>query len=121
MPGTRNLLVLGLDAASPPLLQSWAADRTLPNIAKLMEEGLVGHTLNNMGFEGSTWPSFATGLNPAGHGFYWQEQLKSGTYRTQQTTPADFAHRESLWELLSSAGHRVVALDVPLARKSPGL
>jgi predicted AlkP superfamily phosphohydrolase/phosphomutase len=121
MPGTRKLLVLGLDAASPPLLQSWAADRTLPNIAKLMEEGLVGHTLNNMGFEGSTWPSFATGLNPAGHGFYWQEQLKSGTYRTQETTPADFAHRESLWELLSSAGHRVVALDVPLARKSPGL
>ncbi|HSE51247.1 MAG TPA: alkaline phosphatase family protein [Gemmatimonadales bacterium] len=121
MPGTRNLLVLGLDAASPSLLQAWAGDGTLPNIAKLMGDGLVGHTLNNLGFEGSTWPSFATGLNPAGHGFYWQEQLRSGTYRTRETTPADFAHREVLWELLSAAGHRVVALDVPLARRSPGL
>jgi Uncharacterized conserved protein len=121
MPGTRNLLVLGLDAASPPLLQAWAGDGTLPNIAKFMGDGLVGHTLNTLGFEGSTWPSFATGLNPAGHGFYWQEQLRSGTYRTRETTPADFAHREVLWELLSAAGHRVVALDVPLARKSPGL
>ena len=121
MPGTRNLLVLGLDAASPSLLQSWAGDGTLPNIATLMSSGLVGHTLNNLGFEGSTWPSFATGLNPAGHGFYWQEQLRSGTYRTQETTPSDFACREPLWELLSAAGHRVVALDIPLARRSPGL
>jgi predicted AlkP superfamily phosphohydrolase/phosphomutase len=121
MPGTRKLLLLGLDAASPSLLQSWAGEGTLPHIAKLMGDGLVGHTRNNLGFEGSTWPSFATGLNPAGHGFYWQEQLKSGTYRTQETTPADFACRESLWELLSAAGHRVIALDVPLARKSPGL
>jgi predicted AlkP superfamily phosphohydrolase/phosphomutase len=121
MPGTKNLLVLGLDAASPALLRSWAGDGTLPNIAKLMASGLVGHTRNNLGFEGSTWPSFATGLNPAGHGFYWQEQLKSGTYRTQETTPADSSCREPLWELLSSAGHRVIALDIPLARKSPGL
>lgn len=121
MPGTKNLLVLGLDAASPALLRSWAGDGTLPNIAKLLASGLVGHTRNNLGFEGSTWPSFATGLNPAGHGFYWQEQLKSGTYRTQETTPADFACREPLWELLSAAGHRVIALDIPLARKSPGL
>ena len=121
MPGTKTLLVLGLDAASPALLQAGAQDGTLPNIAKLMANGLVGHTLNNLGFEGSTWPSFATGLNPAGHGFYWQQQLLSGTYRIQECVPADFAQPESLWELLSTAGHRVVVLDVPLARKSPGL
>lgn len=121
MSGSRKLLVLGLDAASPALLRSWAADGTLPNIARLMATGLVGDTRNNDGFEGATWPSFATGLNPAGHGFYWQQQLKSGTYRMQQCAPADFCRRPVLWETLSAAGHRVVALDVPMSRRSPGL
>lgn len=121
MSGSRKLLVLGIDAASPALLRSWAADGTLPNIAELMATGLVGDTRNVEGFEGATWPSFATGLNPAGHGFYWQEQLKSGSYRMQQCAPADFSRREVLWEILSAAGHRVVVLDVPLARRSPGL
>lgn len=121
MPGSKKLLVLGLDAASPALLQSWAADGTLPNIARLIATGLVGETLNNQAFEGATWPSWATGLNPAGHGFYWQEQLRSGTYRLQRCTPSDFSPRETLWEVVSAAGQRVVLLDVPMARKSPGL
>lgn len=121
MPGSKKLLVLGLDAASPALLQSWAADGTLPNIARLMATGLVGETLNNEAFEGSTWPSLATGLNPAGHGFYWQDQLLSGTYRVQRRTPADVSTPPTLWEVLCAAGNRVVLLDVPLARKAPGL
>ncbi|HEV8177584.1 MAG TPA: alkaline phosphatase family protein [Gemmatimonadales bacterium] len=121
MANSRKLLLLGLDAASPPLLEAWAADGTLPNIAKLMATGLVGETRNNDGFEGSTWPSFFTGLNPAGHGFYWQQQRRPGTYREQECVPADFDRSQPLWEIVSAAGHRVVVLDVPLSKPSTGL
>lgn len=121
MTGSRQLLVLGLDAASPPLLRSLAADGTLPNIARLMATGLVGDTRNVEAIEAATWPSFFTGLNPGRHGFYWQQQLKSGTYRIRECAPADFCRKETLWETVSAAGHRVVVLDVPLSHRSTGL
>jgi predicted AlkP superfamily phosphohydrolase/phosphomutase len=120
--GSRQLLVLAIDAASPSLLRSWAADGTLPNISRLMATGLVGDTCA-VGplFVGNTWPCFYTGLNPGGHGLYWFEQLRTGSYRTERLTPADVGRRKALWEILSDAGHRVLVLDVPLSRRSPEL
>ncbi len=122
MTAPKRLLVLAIDAASPALLKRWAADGTLPNIAELIATGLVGDTRGIEDFfVGSTWPSFYTGLSPAGHGTYWLEQLKTGTYRNKPRVAADFARRKSLWEVLSDAGRRVLVLDVPLSRLTPGL
>ena len=46
-----------------------------------MDRGTSGTVRGIRGFFiGSTWPSFYTGLSPAGHGFYRIEQLRSGTY-----------------------------------------
>ena len=99
---TRKLLVLALDAASPSLLRSWAADGTLPNIAKLMATWTSwGNTRSVDGlYVGSTWPSFFTALNPAGHGFYWLDRLARGAYRRQPCTAADIGRRKALWEVL---------------------
>jgi len=121
MTSSRSLLVLGLDAASPALLRALAAEGALPNIAALMASGLVGDTRNVDAFEGATWPSFFTGLNPGRHGFYWQQQLESGTYRIQERAPADLCRKETLWEVVSAAGRRVVVVDVPLSHRSAAL
>jgi predicted AlkP superfamily phosphohydrolase/phosphomutase len=87
-----------------------------------MATGLVGKSRSVEGlFEGATWPSFYTGLNPAGHGYHWLDQLRPGSYRLQEYRPADFARSKALWETLSDAGRRVVVLDVPLAPRSPDL
>lgn len=122
MAAARRLLILALDAANPDLLYSWAADGTLPNIRELLRTGLSGTSRTVEGlYEGATWPSFYTGLNPAGHGFYWIEQLKTGTYRSQSVHAAQFANRVPFWARLSAAGHRVIVLDVPIAPASRGL
>lgn len=119
---SRRVLVLALDAASPRLLRAWARDGTLPNIAGLMATGLVGQSRSVEGlYDGSTWPSFSTGLNPASHGFHWLDQLRLGTYRMQTFRPADFARTKALWDFLSAAGRRVAVLDVPLTPRSRGL
>jgi predicted AlkP superfamily phosphohydrolase/phosphomutase len=115
------VLLIGLDAARPALLKEWGRDGTLPNIGRFLAEGLTVNTLNNEGLEGSTWPSFALSLNPASHGFYWQEQVIPGTYRLQRCTPADFTSRKLLWEFLSDAGKRIVLLDVPIVRPAKNL
>ena len=114
--------MLAFDAASPSLLKAWAADGTLPNLAALMGSGLVGDTRSVDGlFDGATWPSFYTGLNPAGHGFYWLDQLQSGTYRMALQGAAEFSRRTPFWETLCEAGRRVLILDVPIAPRSSGL
>ncbi|HEY3934393.1 MAG TPA: alkaline phosphatase family protein [Gemmatimonadales bacterium] len=122
MSDSQRLLVLAIDAASPALLKAWAADGTLPNLARLIAGGLTGDIRSIWPFHsGSTWPSFYIGRDPAGHGIYWLQQLQAGTYRTQPVTAAEFGRRKALWEIISEAGREVLVLDVPLSRLSPQL
>ena len=116
MRGPTRLLVLGIDAASPDLLDGWIADGTLPNLAALAARGLTGRTRGLDGFfVGSTWPSLYTATNPARHGFHYQRQLVPGTYRIADRVHGAFVEREPFWRALHRAGKRVAVLDVPLA------
>jgi predicted AlkP superfamily phosphohydrolase/phosphomutase len=118
-----GLLLLGLDAAEPGLIRRWAADGRLPVIRSMMDTGTSGALLGVDGFYiGSTWPSFYTGLSPAGHGFHRIDQLASGTYdffRPLDTTTG--LGGVPFWRVASEAGKRVAVLDVPLTRLEPGL
>ncbi len=118
-----KVLVLGIDAASPELLVSWAAAGKLPAIAALLERGLSGPIRGLDGlFIGSTWPSWYTGLNPARHGFYRIVQLKPGTYDFYSPLHERGAVGGSpFWKTASDAGRRVAVLDVPLTRADPHL
>ena len=112
-----RLLVLGIDAASPELLDAWMADGTLPALAALSKRGLVGRTRGLEGFfVGSTWASLYTGTNPAKHGLHYQMQLVPGSYRLEDRAAGAFVERDPFWRVLSRAGKRVAVLDVPLSR-----
>ena len=77
-----RVLALGVDGASPDLLERWALDGTLPHVGSLVRRGLAGRTRSLDGFfVGSTWPSFFTGVTPARHGLHYQVQLEPGTDR----------------------------------------
>ena len=112
-----RLLVIGIDAASPDLLDAWTADGTLPNLASLAQRGLVTRTRGIEGFfVGSTWASLYTGTNPARHGLHYQMQLVPGSYRLEDRAAGAFVERDPFWRVLSRAGKRVAVLDVPLSR-----
>jgi predicted AlkP superfamily phosphohydrolase/phosphomutase len=112
-----RLLVLGIDAASPDLLDAWMADGTLPALAALSKRGLVGRTRGLEGFfVGSTWASLYTGTNPAKHGLHYQMQLVPGSYRLEDRAAGSFVERDPFWRVLSRAGKRVAVLDVPLSK-----
>ena len=112
-----RVLALGIDAASPELLDAWTADGTLPNLAALRARGLVGRTRGVDGFfVGSTWPSMYTSTNPARHGFHYQVQLVPGTYRLEDRVHGAFVVGDPFWRVLSRAGKRVAVLDVPLSK-----
>jgi predicted AlkP superfamily phosphohydrolase/phosphomutase len=115
-----RLLVLGIDAADPLLVERWTADGTMPNLARLMREGLSGRSGGLEGFcVGSTWPSFYTGVSPAGHGHHSLVQLRPGSYDYYEVTAGDVTKAPPFWEHLGEQGRRVAILDVPLTRLSP--
>jgi len=117
-----RLVVLGVDAAAPALLERWTGDGTLPNLAALVARGASGRTGGVEGFfVGSTWPSMYTGTNPARHGVHYLLQLAPGTYALHGVAHGDFVRREAFWSAAARAGRRVAVLDVPLTRLDPSL
>jgi predicted AlkP superfamily phosphohydrolase/phosphomutase len=117
-----RVLFLGIDAGSPELLRRWAADGTMPNLQGLLARGVSGPSRSVEGFFiGSTWPSFYTGVTPAGHGFNYLNQIDPGTYRIYRPAERDFVKGEPFWTTLSRAGRRVAVLDVPLCRLDAGI
>lgn len=120
-PPKTRMLVLGIDAASPALLERWAETGALPTLQALIGRGAVGRTRGVAGFFiGSTWPSFSTGVGPAGHGVHYLAQLRPESYEYER-----IADRPEpvppFWVALSRAGRRVAVLDVPLSRLASGL
>ena len=122
MPPATRLLVLAIDAASPALLERWAAAGVLPTLAGLMRGGLVAGTRSvDRLYVGATWPSFYTGLDVGRHGLYWVNRLVPERYDLAPCTAAEFGRRPALWEVLAAAGRRVAVMNVPLSRLSPAL
>jgi len=121
IPTPTRLLVLGIDAANPALLERWARDGTLPTLRALFGRGVVARTHGVDGFfVGSTWPTFATGLGPARHGVHYLVQLRPGSYSYERIA-ARPASSETFWVTASRAGRRVAVLDVPLSRLTSDL
>jgi predicted AlkP superfamily phosphohydrolase/phosphomutase len=111
-----KILFLAIDAGDKFLLRNWADDGILPTIKSLVAKGLVGETMSVEGlYEGSTWPSFYTGLTPARHGFHRLTQINPGTYEFYRCYPGEFIRQEPFWSHLSSAGRKVAILDIPLS------
>lgn len=117
-----KIVLLAMDAGDKLLIQKWAADGKLPTMYSLLSRGLVGGTESVVGlYEGSTWPSFYTGVNPARHGFHRLTQINPGTYEFYRCNPGEFIKAEPFWNYLSSAGKKVAILDIPLSGICKGL
>ena len=121
MPDGQGILVLGIDAASPGLLERWADEGRLPAIAALLDAGAVARTRGIEGFFiGATWPSLSTGVGPASHGIHYLAQLRPGSYSYERVADRP-ERREPFWTTASRAGRNVAVLDVPLSRLAPDL
>ena len=117
-----KIMFLAIDAGDKFLIRNWAEDGTLPIVQSILARGLVGETKSVEGFyEGSTWPSFYTGMNPAHHGFHRLTQINPGTYEFHRCYPGEIITREPFWNHLSSAGKKVAILDIPLTGLSKKL
>ena len=109
----KPLLVIGLDAAEPSLVETWAAAGELPALAGIMARGQYRRLASPAWMStGPVWPCFYAGTSPASHGRFFFRQLEGGTYRIVKKR-ADDINAVPFWMELTKQGARVAVVDVP--------
>ena len=104
--------VLGLDGVPWELLSKWASAGTLPNVARLVEEGASGPLESTVPpTTPLAWPSIATGTWPDKHGIYAFHRLNSN-YTRQMYTGRDRTH-SALWDIVSPVAVGNVPMTYP--------
>jgi predicted AlkP superfamily phosphohydrolase/phosphomutase len=113
MPQPSKLLLIGLDAADPDLIERWTNDGSLPSLAQLRREGLWGRLGTSAKYlTGSPWPTFYTGRPPSDHGLYHDFQWRHE--RMEFAVPAtDWLPIRPFWREIED-GIDTVVHDVPM-------
>lgn len=108
---SNRILVIGLDGASPHLVEEW--QRQLPNLSNLLQTGASG-TLTSIVPPRSVpaWYCFATGMNPAKLGVFGFSQRLQGTY-DYTFANLTFCRAPTLWKWLNERGVKTAVLHIP--------
>ena len=108
-----KVLVIGLDGATFDVVEPWAQAGRLPNIARLMQDGTWGPLRSTIHpLTPTAWTTFATGCDPGKHGVYDFALFRPGSYEPL-LTDAGHSRAPSMFQLLSEAGKRIVAYNIP--------
>lgn len=109
-----KIVVVGIDGATFDIIKPLVGEGRLPNLKKLMEEGVHG-VLNSTVPPVSpvAWTSFMTGTVPDKHGIFDFSGKAPGTYRFKINTAGD-RRTAPVWSYLSDAHKRVFVAGVTM-------
>lgn len=117
----KRVLIIGWDGADWKVLKPMLDAGELPNLAAMIERGAHGDCLSTVpSHSWCAWPSFMTGLNPAGHGVFDILEHKPGATRRLPVTYKSIKAR-SIFDDLSDAGKTSLAINIPLTFPPPKL
>ncbi len=127
MEAIKKVIVIGLDGLEPTIVDRLLQAGALPNMAKLCAAG--GYTRVRTTAAAQTpvaWSTFATGVNPGGHGIYDFVHRDPKTYfpilslnRYEQKNPflppkaVNMRRGTAIWDLLTTAGIPSTVLRCP--------
>jgi predicted AlkP superfamily phosphohydrolase/phosphomutase len=109
-----KVLLIGLDGATLDLIEPWAKEGLLPNLASLMVQGTYGRLTSVMPvLSSAAWSSFMTGKNPGKHGIYDFVRRAPDSYRLRVVNHSH-NRSDSLWKILSRHDRKVGVINVPM-------
>jgi predicted AlkP superfamily phosphohydrolase/phosphomutase len=109
---SKHVLIVGVDGGTFSLIRPWAEQGYLPNLKRLLDEGVSRDLLTTFPpVTSPAWPSFMTGMNPGHHGVFDFIRPKGGDYDMVNSTSI---RQPTLWDWLSSARVRVGVINVPV-------
>ena len=112
-----RLLVIGLDGATWEMMRPLMAQGDLPNMRRLMAEGVTGALTSTIPpVTAPAWSGFMTGLNPGKHGiFQWRTYDPTNyTCLDERLMTSERLAGRTFWDLLGQSGHRVGIITVPM-------
>ena len=108
-----RLLMIGIDGADHGMVQEWLAARLLPNLQRLLSAGhLFAHHSTHPPLTAPAWTTIFTGCDPGKHGLY---DFMDYSYPERRPWWEVARSCPSLWSLLTEAGLRVAAVNMPMA------
>jgi predicted AlkP superfamily phosphohydrolase/phosphomutase len=111
---SRRVLVVALDGTTFDLIGPWLDDGSMPNLARLRDEGACGELRSIVPpVTAPAWCSFMTGKNPGKHGVFEFLLREPGSF-DEIPVSARVRRGRPLWELLGDAGKRVLVVNVPV-------
>ncbi|HDH01595.1 MAG TPA: hypothetical protein ENH17_00540, partial [Nitrospirae bacterium] len=110
---SKKVVVLGLDGVPCSLLNRFADEGIMPNIARLRQEGtLCSMTASIPEVSSTSWSTFMTGVNPGRHGIYGFMEVDKNTYSWRFPNFNDLKSR-TIWEIAGDNGKRSIVLNIP--------
>ena len=109
-----KVLIIGLDGVTFDLIEPWVAERKLPNLEKLMQNGTKGilkSTIMPNSFPG--WTSCTTGVNPGKHSIYMPMIRRDRNSYSMFVPTARDIKVKTIWQILSENDRRVGVINVP--------
>jgi predicted AlkP superfamily phosphohydrolase/phosphomutase len=107
-----RVLAIGIDGATFDLIHPWAELGDLPNLARLMVEGVQGPLESTLPpVTSPAWPTFATGKNPGKHGVFDFIRPLGGRFELINSSSL---RAPTLWDILSQSRHTVGIMNVPV-------
>jgi len=107
-----KVLIIGLDGGTFSLIRPWAEQGYLPNLKKLLDEGVSRDLMSTYPpVTSPAWPTFMTGVNPGKHGVFDFIRMHGTSFDTVNST---FIRQPTLWQRLDTAGMRVGVMNVPV-------
>lgn len=112
--GSDKVVIIGLDGATFDIINPLVASGKLPQITRLIREGVSGELESTIPpLSPNAWSSFATGKNAGKHGIYSFSELKPDSYQIRYVN-AGLRQGATLWSILSREGRRVGVVNVPI-------
>ena len=107
----KKIILIGIDGATPELIEKWIDNGNLPNFKKLKENGVYGRLKSTTPpFSAPAWTSIITGCNPGKHGIYGFEN--TGTLESQLIN-SNCRRAPAIWNYLSNIGIKNIVVNVP--------
>ena len=113
-----KILMIGLEAFEPALVEQWTESGDLPNIKMLIEQGSYCRLDTTGLLTASVWGVFNIGKRPENTGLYYNFQWDPGRMRIQRQDWGTSKY-PYFWTRLSQLGKRTIVIDPDLAGLQP--
>lgn len=110
----KKLIVIGLDGAHFELINPWVRAGKLPNIKRIINQGVKGDLQSCLPpVTSPNWKCYSTGKNPAKLGIFWWENID--LTRKKVYFPFEKINKEKeIWDYLTRKGFKVCVIGTPL-------